>query len=324
MRLEELTKTISSRNILVVGDVMLDEYLWGNIHRISPEAPVPLVKVDYQTHSLGGAGNIATNLTAMGSKVWLAGIVGTDLQAVKIAELLTLNPDISAYLYPCHDRPTTTKIRIIARGQQLLRADREEQHPIPVQAEDSIIQWVQEHLVSMHACVLSDYAKGVLTEKLIHSLIFLCKESNIPVVVDPKGHSYSRYRGATVITPNLEEAHLAAEDEDQDLTLTEVADHLLQEIRDGALLITQGSKGMSLFRHSFPAVNIPAEAQVIDDVTGAGDTVVAVLALLLAIGIDMAVAAKLANYAAGIVVGKVGTASISLQELYPEIDRLQL
>ena len=322
MRLEELTEAISSRNILVVGDVMLDEYLWGNVHRMSPEAPVPIVGIDQQTHSLGGAGNIAANLTAMRSSVWLAGVVGTDPQALKIAELLTLIPGISANLYPCHDRPTTTKIRIIAHGQQLLRADREERHPIPVEAEDNIIRWVQEHLASVHACVLSDYAKGVLTEKLISSLITLCKQAGIPVIVDPKGHSYSRYRGATVVTPNLEEAHLAAEDEDQDLTLAQVADHLLGEIRDGALLITQGPKGMTLFRHSFPVVNIPAKARVIYDVTGAGDTVVAVLALLLAIGMDMVTAAKLANYAAGIVVGKVGTATISLEELYAGLDQL--
>ncbi len=320
MRMKELMEAISSRNIMVVGDVMLDEYLWGNVHRMSPEAPIPIVSVDHQTHALGGAGNVATNLTTLGSHVWLAGAMGTDSAAMKLSELLTQTPGISSYIYPCHDRPTTTKIRIIAHGQQLLRADREERHPIPVEAEDNIIRWVQEHLASVHACILSDYAKGVLTEKLISSLITLCNQANIPVIVDPKGHTYSRYRGATVVTPNLEEAHLAAEDED--LTLAEVADRLLGEIRDGALLITQGPKGMSLFKHSSPAVNIPAEARIIYDVTGAGDTVVAVLALILAIGMDMETAAKLANYAAGIVVAKVGTASISLEELYAGLDRL--
>jgi D-beta-D-heptose 7-phosphate kinase/D-beta-D-heptose 1-phosphate adenosyltransferase len=163
--------------------------------------------------------------------------------------------------------------------------------------------------------VLSDYAKGMLTEKLISSVITLCKQANIPVIVDPKGHRFSRYRGATVVTPNLAEAHLAVEMEEEQLTLEEVADRLLGEIRDGALLITQGSKGMSLFRHGSPVLHIPAEARIIYDVTGAGDTVVAVLALLLAIGMDMETAARLANYAAGIVVGKVGTASVSLEEL---------
>lgn len=324
MRMKELMEAISSRNILVVGDVMLDEYLWGNVHRMSPEAPVPIVSVDHQTHALGGAGNVATNLTTLGSHVWLAGAVGADSAEMKIAELLTQTPGISSYLHPCHDRPTTTKTRIMAHGQQLLRADREERHPIPAQAEDNIVRWIQERLDSMHACVLSDYAKGVLTEKLISSLITLCKQANIPVIVDPKGHRYSRYRGATVVTPNLEEAHLAVENEDQNLPLAEVADRLLDEIRDGALLITQGPKGMTLYRPGSPPIDVPAEARVIYDVTGAGDTVVAVLALFLAVGMDMETAAKLANYAAGIATGKVGTASISLEELYTGLDRLNL
>jgi len=323
MRVEELTEAISGRNILVVGDVMLDEYLWGDVHRMSPEAPVPIVAVERQSHALGGAGNVAANLASLGSRVWLVGAVGNDLQAAQIAELLTLTPSISPYLYPCHDRPTTIKTRIIAHGQQLLRADREERHSIPREAEAHILSWIQEQLPGLHACVLSDYAKGMLTEHLISSVITLCKQARIPVIVDPKGHRYSRYRGATVVTPNLAEAHLAVETEDEHLTLKEVADRLLGEIRDGALLITQGPKGMSLFRHGTAALHIPAEARIIYDVTGAGDTVVAVLALLLALDMDMETAARLANYAAGIVVGKVGTASVSLEELCTGLDRLK-
>jgi D-glycero-beta-D-manno-heptose-7-phosphate kinase len=323
MRVEDLIEAVSGHNILVVGDVMLDEYLWGSVHRTSPEAPVPIVAVERQTHALGGAGNVAANLASLGSRVWLVGAVGTDAQAAQIAELLTLTPGISSYLYPCQDRPTTTKTRIIAHGQQLLRADLEERHPIPAEAEKHIISWIQERISTLHACVLSDYAKGMLTEKLISSVITLCKQANIPVIVDPKGHRFSRYRGATVVTPNLAEAHLAVEMEEEQLTLEEVADRLLGEIRDGALLITQGSKGMSLFRHDSPVLHIPAEARIIYDVTGAGDTVVAVLALLLAIGMDMETAARLANYAAGIVVGKVGTASVSLEELCTGLEKLK-
>ncbi|HEX6481271.1 MAG TPA: D-glycero-beta-D-manno-heptose-7-phosphate kinase [Ktedonobacteraceae bacterium] len=323
MRVEDLMEAVSGRNILVVGDVMLDEYLWGDVHRMSPEAPVPVVAVERQTHALGGAGNVAANLASLGSKVWLVGVVGNDLQAAQIAELLTLTSSISPYLYRCQDRPTTIKTRIIAHGQQLLRADREERHPIPAEAEENIISWIQERLPGMHACVLSDYAKGMLTEKLISSLISSCKQANIPVIVDPKGHRYSRYRGATMVTPNLAEAHLAVEMEDEQLPLEEVADRLLGEIRDGALLITRGSKGMSLFRNGIPVLHIPAEARIIYDVTGAGDTVVAVLALLLALNMDIETAASLANYAAGIVVGKVGTASVSLEELCTGLDRLK-
>lgn len=323
MRVEELMEAVSGRNILVIGDIMLDEYLWGNVHRMSPEAPVPVVAVERQTHALGGAGNVAANLASLGSKVWLVGAVGNDLQAAQIADLLTLTPSISSYLYPCQDRPTITKTRIIAHGQQLLRADREERHPIPGEAEKTIISWIQERLPGMHACVLSDYAKGMLTEKLISSVIALCKQASIPVIVDPKGYRYSRYRGATIVTPNQAEAHLAAEMEDEHLSLEEVADRLLGEIREGALLITRGSKGMSLFRHGRPVLHIPAQARIIFDVTGAGDTVVAILALLLALDMDMETAARLANYAAGIVVGKVGTASVSLEELCTGLDRLK-
>ena len=322
MRVKELMETVSGRNILVVGDVMLDEYLWGNVHRMSPEAPVPIVAVERQTQALGGAGNVAANLASLGSKVLLAGAVGNDLQAAQIAELLTLTPNISSYLYPCQDRPTITKTRIIAHGQQLMRADREERHPISAEAEETITSWIQGRLPGLHACVLSDYAKGTLTEKLISSVITSCKQAGIPVIVDPKGHRYSRYRGATVVTPNQAEAHLAAEMEDEHLSLEEVADRLLGEIREGALLITRGSKGMSLFRYGAPVLHIPAEARIIYDVTGAGDTVVAVLALLLALDMDMQTAARLANYAAGIVVGKVGTASVSLEELCTGLDRL--
>ncbi len=323
MRVEELMEAVTDHNILVVGDVMLDEYLWGNVHRMSPEAPVPVVAVERQSHALGGAGNVAANLAALGSKVWLVGAVGIDAQATQIAELLTLTPNISPYLYPCQDRPTTIKTRIIAHGQQLLRADREQRHPIPAEAEEHIIGWIQERLPSLHACVLSDYAKGMLTEKLISSVINLCKEANIPVIIDPKGHRYSRYSGATLVTPNLAEAHLAVEMEEEQLTLEEVADRLLGEIRGGALLITRGSRGMSLFRRDRPVLHIPAEARIIYDVTGAGDTVVAVLALLLALDMEMEMAAKLANYAAGIVVGKVGTASVSLEELCAGLEGLK-
>ena len=323
LQCNELIEAVPNRNILVVGDVMLDEYLWGSVHRMSPEAPVPIVAIERQSYALGGAGNVAANLASLGSRVWLVGAAGIDLQAAQLAELLTLTPNISPYLYPCQDRPTTIKTRIIAHGQQLLRADREERHPISAGAEEHIISWIQEQLPNLHACVLSDYAKGMLTETLIHSVITLCQQANVPVIVDPKGHRYSRYQGATIVTPNLAEAHLAVEMEEEQLTLEEVADRLLGEIRAGALLITQGPKGMSLFRPDNRALHIPAEARIIYDVTGAGDTVVAVLALLLAIDMDMETAARLANYAAGIVVGKVGTASVSLEELCTGLGRLK-
>jgi rfaE bifunctional protein kinase chain/domain len=315
MRVEQLLEIIPTRNIMVVGDIMLDEYLWGNVRGISPEAPVPVVEIRSQTYALGGAGNVAANLAALGSNVWLAGVVGEDTQAAKIYDILANIPRISMNLYPCQDRPTTTKTRILAHSQQMLRADREERHFISTEAEANILNCVQAQLDNLHACVLSDYAKGVLTDNLLTALITLCNEAAIPVIVDPKGHRYSRYRGATVVTPNTAEANLAAENGEGLMTLAQVADRLQGEIGEGALLITRGPQGMSLFTRHSPPLNIPAQARVIYDVTGAGDTVVAVFALLIAAGLEIASAAKLANYAAGVVVGKVGTASVTIEEL---------
>src|SRR5947208_7404464 len=303
MRIEELREIIPTRNIMVVGDVMLDEYLWGHVRGISPEAPVPIVEIRQQTYTLGGAGNVAANLASLGSSVWLAGVVGADMQAARIFELFSQTPRISMHLYPCQDRPTTTKTRILAHSQQVLRTDREERHYIPAEAEVNILTCVQERLNGLHACILSDYAKGVLTDNLLSALITLCNQAHIPVIVDPKGHRYSRYRGATIVTPNVAEANLAAGNEEGDMTLEQVADHLQSEIGDGALLITRGPRGMSLFQHGSPPTRIPALARNIYDVTCAGDTVVAVLALMLAAGMDRENAARLANYAAGVVAG---------------------
>jgi len=315
MRIAELREIIPTRNIMVVGDVMLDEYLWGHVRGISPEAPVPIVEIRQQTYALGGAGNVAANLASLGSNVWLAGVVGADSHAAKIFELFSQTPRISMHLYPCQDRPTTTKTRILAHSQQVLRTDREERHYIPPEAEANILTCVQERMDSLHACVLSDYAKGVLTDNLLSAVITTCNQAHIPVIVDPKGHRYSRYRGATVVTPNMAEASLAAGNEEGAMTFEQVADYLQGEIGVGALLITRGPQGMSLFQPGSLPTHIPAQARNIYDVTGAGDTVVAVLALMLAAGMDMENAARLANYAAGVVVGKVGTASVSIEEL---------
>src|SRR6266571_2894961 len=177
MRVEELIEIIPTRNILVIGDIMLDEYLWGTVRGISPEAPVPVVEIRQQTYAPGGAGNVAANLACLSSNVWLAGVVGNDTQAAKLFELCSQTPRISVHLYPCEDRPTTTKTRILAHSQQMMRTDREERHYIPAETETNILNCVQEQLNSLHACILSDYAKGVLTDNLIHAIIDLCNHT---------------------------------------------------------------------------------------------------------------------------------------------------
>src|SRR5579863_35972 len=237
MRAEALLKSIPTRNILVVGDVILDEYLWGTVRGISPEGPVPVVEIRQQTFAPGGASNVAANIASLGGNVNLVGVVGVDTQATTLLELFSQKPRISTYLFSSPDRPTTTKTRILAHSQQMLRTDREERHPIRQETEDDILTCVQSHLDTIHACVLSDYAKGVLTETLLSSLIALCQQANIPVIVDPKGHRYSRYRGATVVTPNTVEANLAAGNYEGDMTIEQVADRLQSEIGAGTLVI---------------------------------------------------------------------------------------
>lgn len=314
--LQEIKNILPRLNIMVIGDVMLDEYLLGNVRGISPEAPVPIVEIREQTYAPGGAGNVAANLASLGCNVRLCGVVGMDGPAARLYEIFATRPHISVHFYRCQDRPTTTKTRILSHSQQMLRADHEERHPISPAAEEDLLHYVQEHLKNLHACVLSDYAKGVLTDTLLQALISLCREANIPVIVDPKGHHYSRYQGATVVTPNTAEANLAAENEGGTMTLEEIAGRLQKEIGSGALLITRGAQGMSLFLADAPPAHIQAQARTIYDVTGAGDTVVAVLALMLAGGLDLLAAAQLANTAAGIVVGKVGTACVTIDELF--------
>jgi rfaE bifunctional protein kinase chain/domain len=322
MRVEQLIEIVPTRNILVVGDIMLDEYLWGSVRGISPEAPVPVVEIRCKTYALGGAGNVAANLAKLGCSAELAGVTGNDAAATKLVELAAASPRISLHAYPCPDRPTTTKTRIIAHSQQMLRTDHEERSPIPAAAAAAILEHVQAQVGGLHACVLSDYAKGVLTESLLQALIAACTRAGIPVIVDPKGHRYGRYRGATAVTPNTAEANMAAQNGEGSMSLAQVAERLQGEIGDGALLITRGPQGMSLFMPGQPPAHIPTQARNVYDVTGAGDTVVAVLALMLATGAPMRDAARLANYAAGIVVGKVGTAALTLAELQSGLDLL--
>jgi D-glycero-beta-D-manno-heptose-7-phosphate kinase len=315
VHVKDLVEVIPTLKIMVVGDVILDEYLWGTVQHISPEAPVPIVEVRNRTYELGGAGNVAANLANLGISVWVTGVVGTDPQANNISELFQRIHNISPNFYPCNERPTTTKTRIIAQSQQILRIDQEARSQISPEAETYIINWVREQLQGFHACILSDYAKGVLTENLINSLITICRKFNVPIIIDPKGYNYNKYRGATVITPNIMEANLAARNEDGTLTLEEVVDRLRAAIGGGAILITQDVQGMTLYTNNSIPIHILANVKQAHTVTGAGDTVVAVLALSLAAGLDLETSAKLANYAAGLVVGKADRVYVSLEEL---------
>ena len=305
--------------ILIAGDVMLDEYVWGEVNRISQEAPVPVVEAKTRTYAPGGASNVATNVVSLSGKALLGGVVGEDEPANQLKRLLTeASVDVSGLL-PDAARPTTTKTRIIAHSQQVVRVDSEHRAPLSETMQNRLLAWMAAHLANVGACVVSDYGKGVFTPDFTQNFIWKARQAGKPVIVDPKGTDYQKYRGATVIKPNVHELALAigrgANDEDD---LHAAALRLLEIVEGSALLVTRGSEGMLLFQQGQTCVKIPPIPRNVYDSTGAGDTVVSALALALGSGADLETAARLANHAASIVVGKLGTASVTREELLEE------
>lgn len=295
--------------VLVVGDVMLDRYYHGNTNRISPEAPVPVVNVQQIEDRPGGAANVALNIAALGAGSQLAGLVGVDEAAETLKSRLQA-ANIHCVFQAC-DAPTITKLRVIARQQQLLRMDFEQ--PFSIEDAAALNTSAQTLLEKVSVLILSDYAKGAL--KSPQALIQAAKRRNIPVLVDPKGTNFEPYRGATLLTPNLSEfeAVVGACHSEQELVSKGLELIALYDLE--ALLVTRGEQGMSLLRPGMSALHLPARAREVFDVTGAGDTVISVLAASLAAGEDLASSVALANLAAGIVVAKLGTAAISAPEL---------
>jgi D-beta-D-heptose 7-phosphate kinase/D-beta-D-heptose 1-phosphate adenosyltransferase len=313
-------KGFSTLRVLVAGDFMLDEYLWGKVERISPEAPVAVVEVERETRTLGGAGNVVNNLVALGAQVAVLGLVGEDNPGYLLKEeMLRLGVAVEG-LFTDASRRTSRKTRVIGASQQVVRIDRETRHPAPPAFEQAAREFLRPRLPGFHALVLSDYAKGVLTPAVLHELIAEGTKLGFPVVVDPKGADYSGYAGATVITPNRKEVEQAvggslARRED----LVQAGARLRESLSLKYLLITLGAEGMLLFVPGQPEVAIPTRAREVFDVSGAGDTVAALMALGLARWGDPVLAATLANVGAGVVVGKVGTAPIFLAELAREL-----
>tara|TARA_R110002167_G_scaffold6277_1_gene28724 strand:- start:100334 stop:101755 length:1422 start_codon:yes stop_codon:yes gene_type:complete len=302
--------------VLVVGDVMLDRYWHGKATRISPEAPVPVVRVGNQEDRPGGAGNVALNIAALGAAASLVGIVGADEAGTELRSRLEA-AGVYCDFATCQEAPTITKLRVISQHQQLLRVDFEQD--FTSNAVASFQSQALALLEQTQVLVLSDYSKGALQQT--QALIQAAKKLGVPVVVDPKGNDFSKYRGATVITPNLSEfesivGHCASEEE-----LASKGLQLLEDLDLQALLITRGENGMTLLRPDLPELHMPTRAQEVFDVTGAGDTVVAVLAAALAAGSALDIGTALANLAAGLAVGKLGTAAISGPELRRAIAR---
>jgi rfaE bifunctional protein kinase chain/domain len=314
--LANLLAAFPAKRILIVGDVILDEYLWGDVRRISPEAPVPVVEIRSRTVVPGGAANAAANVVSLAGRVLLGGVVGRDDQANKLAEALRRQGVDPGGLVSDSERVTTTKTRLIAHGQQVVRMDSEQRTPLSPAMEDALLEWADRHVPEVAACVLSDYGKGVISNRVAEHVIRSARQVDKPVIVDPKGTNYAKYRGATVVKPNIHEVQLALkEDIEDDNALLEASRRLVGFLEGAALLITRGEHGMSLFRETSQPVHIATVARRVFDVTGAGDTVVSTLAMALAAGSTLEQAVHLANLTAGIVVGKRGTATVTLDEL---------
>jgi D-beta-D-heptose 7-phosphate kinase/D-beta-D-heptose 1-phosphate adenosyltransferase len=303
-------------HILVLGDVMLDEYVWGTVARISPEAPVPVVAVQAESLKIGGAGNVAANLAALDGAVEIVGVVGDDAAAGRLTDELTRAGVKADGLVVDGSRPTTIKSRVVAGSQHVVRFDRESDAPLPPSVRQQVLQAVRARLPQADVLLISDYAKGVIGAALVREVLALAARLKKVVAVDPKVQHVPLFRGVTVIAPNHHEAAAAARIlVRDDADLLRVGHTLLRRLQAKAVLITRGEHGMALFEAARPVTHIPTFAREVYDVTGAGDTVMAVLALALAAGAPMRAAAILANYGAGVVVGKRGTATVSRGEL---------
>ncbi len=306
-------EAISHSRVLVVGDVMLDRYWFGEVERISPEAPVPVVRVARREDRLGGAANVARNVAALGGHVTLVGVLGED-EAGDSVRRLSAEAGIQAELVADPSLHTTLKMRVLGRQQQLLRVDFE-QHPAQP-ALDSVDAAFARHLANHDIVVLSDYAKGVLAR--VESLIALARNAGVPVLVDPKGHDYTRYRGATLVTPNRSEMQEAVGRWSSEAELTDRAQRLRADLDLEALLVTRSEQGMTLFTDA-GRDHIDAQAHEVFDVSGAGDTVLATLAVSRAIDLPWVDAMGWANKAGGIAVGKLGTSIVTAAELAGEL-----
>jgi len=322
-RAGEIIHAMAAMKIVVLGDVMLDEFVWGDVTRISPEAPVPVVDIRRESVHLGGAANVLANAVALGSKTCVVGVIGKDTAGERLREALrqTDSGQADKYLIVDETRPSTIKTRIIAHNQLVVRADRERRTPVAAEVEDRIIGVLEDLLASANAFVVSDYDKGVVTSRILSRILPLAYEL-MPVLIDPKLRNFNSYRPATLVTPNhLEALRMSDTDDHSDDGSHHAAKVIREKLGCDAVLITRGDRGMMLLEAGGDPVYVKTAAREVYDVTGAGDTVIAALAGALSAGATMLEAASLANRAAGIVVGKVGTATASAAELIATLNK---
>jgi D-beta-D-heptose 7-phosphate kinase/D-beta-D-heptose 1-phosphate adenosyltransferase len=318
----EIIGNFPSSRVLVLGDLMVDHFIWGKVSRISPEAPVPVVEVTKENLMMGGSGNVVSNIHAIGGRVAVAGIIGPDGMGDWLqAKLQQMNVDTGGLVRES-ERPTTVKTRIVAHGQQMVRYDRESRQTVRPDSIDRIVQYVADIRDELQAIIISDYNKGIVTERLLDGIRRVVADHRIPVCVDPKRNDFNVYRDFDVITPNHHEAGRAVGVENTHeinakgrAEIVRIGREIMRQYGFRAVLITRGEAGMDLFERGGRDFHIPAEAKEVFDVTGAGDTAIGLFALSLASGATFREASYLANKAAGIVVGKIGTATVSPAEL---------
>jgi rfaE bifunctional protein kinase chain/domain len=314
--LRQYIQRFPQASVLVVGDLILDHYVMGKVSRISPEAPVPVVHVESESLRLGGAANVFNNILALGGKADLCGVIGADESGRLLMKELGTKRSGRGGVVIDHDRPTTRKSRVIAHNQQIVRYDIEGRSELKAGLQRKILRYVESRLRELSCVVVSDYAKGVVSAGLMSEITRLAALRKVPVIVDPKVEHFGYYKGVTVITPNhIEATQASGLHGDDDQTINEAGAVIRQRLGCQSVLITRGEKGMSLYESDGASWHLPTQARQVYDVTGAGDTVIGTLALALSAGASIKNGAILANHAAGIVVGMVGTATVSPKQL---------
>jgi D-glycero-beta-D-manno-heptose-7-phosphate kinase len=311
--------------VLVLGDIIMDEYIWGEVSRISPEAPVPVVDVRQETKMLGGAANVVNNIAALGGRAVLCGVVGCDRTGEEIIQKIEDLKLPTGGIIQDLGRPTTIKTRIVAQSQQVVRFDRESRSPVSEESLRRLLSFIKGAKEGIQGVVVSDYDKGVVSTNLMEELKAFCRDTGVILGVDPKPNHFDHYHGIDVITPNHHEAGAFCRTPIVDRkSLARAGGAMLRELGCRSVLITQGKEGMTLFEENGEITHISAVARKVFDVTGAGDTVISAFCLGLAAGVDLKSAATIANFAAGIVVGEVGTSVVKAEDLKQEIrDRLR-
>ncbi|MFC1566380.1 D-glycero-beta-D-manno-heptose-7-phosphate kinase [bacterium] len=322
-KLLKIVDKFPNTNILVIGDIMLDKFIWGKVKRISPEAPVPVVEITKETHMPGGAGNVVSNISELGGTCYIVGIIGNDETGKTFLSDMNGHTIKTEGILKVSERPTIIKTRIIADHQQVVRVDKEVNMPIHSSHTDKLINSIKNILPSVSLVVISDYGKGVISKKLLNALVRNAKRLKKPILVDPKIEHFKNYKKVTCITPNLNEAlqgmhHLKA---DTQKDVEKLGDQIMKKLELESLIITQGEKGMTIFEKK-NKTHIPTLAKEVFDVTGAGDTVISTLALSLANKANILESAYIANCAAGIVVGKLGTACITREEIKDKLNSI--